>query len=433
MKFALINPNWNFSGSVYFGCREPHLPLEFGYAAALLRRHGHEARLIDGHLFDFSEDQIRACIEEFNPDVVVVTTAPSYLFWRCPPPELRIPQILMRHLRNFPALFVAVGPHGSATPGNVLRKLGVDAVVLGEFEEILSGFSDPDWHTLPSVACLIGEEVRIQGGPATADFFDFPPLIWPDEWIGRHRHHHHRFDAAPSGPGAEIESSRGCPYHCSFCAKENFRGIYRRRSLPRLLRELDALIAQGVEYVYFIDEIFLADPSLLAALAERRIAFGIQTRIDLWSPRMLEALGRAGCKSIEAGIESLSAEGRAALGKPGKLSTAEVTERLIEARRHVPFVQANLIGVPEDSRSQVLQWREELRQQGVWANDPVPLFPYPGSADFRRLFGAPDDNAWSVAHHWYLQQNTALSDLQSEIPLSLADLETAGDFHERSS
>ena len=36
MRVALINPNWDFAGSIYFGCREPHLPLEYGYARALL-------------------------------------------------------------------------------------------------------------------------------------------------------------------------------------------------------------------------------------------------------------------------------------------------------------------------------------------------------------------------------------------------------------
>ena len=36
MKIALVNPRWTFDGSIYFGCREPHLPLEYGYAAALL-------------------------------------------------------------------------------------------------------------------------------------------------------------------------------------------------------------------------------------------------------------------------------------------------------------------------------------------------------------------------------------------------------------
>ena len=36
MRFALINPPWDFEGSIYFGCRERHLPLEFGYSKALL-------------------------------------------------------------------------------------------------------------------------------------------------------------------------------------------------------------------------------------------------------------------------------------------------------------------------------------------------------------------------------------------------------------
>ena len=47
MRVALVNPNWDFTGSIYFGCREPHLPLEFGYAAALLANAGHIAAIID--------------------------------------------------------------------------------------------------------------------------------------------------------------------------------------------------------------------------------------------------------------------------------------------------------------------------------------------------------------------------------------------------
>src|SRR5215468_5216385 len=32
MKFALVNPNWDFKGSTYFGCKEPHVPLELMFA-----------------------------------------------------------------------------------------------------------------------------------------------------------------------------------------------------------------------------------------------------------------------------------------------------------------------------------------------------------------------------------------------------------------
>ena len=97
-----------------------------------------------------------------------------------------------------------------------------------------------------------------------------------------------RFDRAPERPGAELEASRGCPYRCTFCAKESFRDRYRKRPLSTELTELDALIAAGVEYVYFVDEIFLPDEALLLALAERSVEFGVQMRVDLLAK--LEAL-----------------------------------------------------------------------------------------------------------------------------------------------
>src|SRR5207237_6373705 len=83
MKYALVNPRWSFEGSVYFGCREPHLPLEYGYAKALLEREGHEAIVVDGQLDQFPIEEMKARIRRFAPDFLVVTTAPSHLFWRC--------------------------------------------------------------------------------------------------------------------------------------------------------------------------------------------------------------------------------------------------------------------------------------------------------------------------------------------------------------
>jgi B12-binding domain/radical SAM domain protein of rhizo-twelve system len=250
-----------------------------------------------------------------------------------------------------------------------------------------------------------------------------PPLRWPNELVAHHHHHHHRFDATPVGPGAEMETSRGCPYHCTFCAKENFRDAYRRRPLPVILEELDGLLAQGVAYIYFIDEIFLPNRALLEALAERKLRFGVQTRVDLWNRDMLELLGRAGCVSIEAGVESLSTEGRDRLDKKCRISTDTLTERLIFAKRHVAFVQANLIADALDSPEEIAQWRARLQDHGVWANEPVPLFPYPGSPDYRRLWGPLDDRAWERAHAYYLERFAEFSDIQEQRPLPLGALE----------
>ena len=423
MRFALVNPNWSFAGSVYFGCREPHLPLEYGYAKALLEREGHEAALIDGQLCGLSRADIAAQVKGYRPDVTVLTTAPSYLFWRCPPPELRVPQETAADVRAHAGALLAVGPHASSTPRATLRKLQADAVLLGEFEEVLPRLARMPrerWREVPSVFDGLSDEPRV---PHVADMGELPPLRWPDALVAAHRHHHHRFDEPASGPGAEIEGSRGCPYGCSFCAKDNFRNRYRKRPLPAVLDELDALIAQGVGYVYFIDEIFMPDTPLLDALMQRPIKYGVQSRIDLWSPEMLDLLGGSGCVSVEAGVESVSERGRNALSRRCSLSTEEIAERLIRAKRSVTFVQANLIDATGEDPRQVEEWRLRLLENGVWANKPVPMFPFPGSPSYAEKWGTPDDLAWERAHDYYLNAHRELSDIQEQQPLPMGVLE----------
>jgi B12-binding domain/radical SAM domain protein of rhizo-twelve system len=421
-RIALINPNWHFEGSIYFGCRSPHLPLELGISQHALREAGHSTLLLDAHMFDLSLNDIKSELSSFRPDMIVITTAPTYLFWRCAPPELRVPQELTLTLRDLARTLVAVGPHGSTTPRTALRKLGVDLVVMGECEQSLLRLANGE-RNFPGLCFADNHTIQVNGRPQAAGFVDQPALTWPDEMVRRHHHHHHRFEAEPTGPGAEVEASRGCPYNCTFCAKQNFRNAYRRRSASTILAEVDALREQGVEYVYFIDEIFLPNTELLEGLAARGLKFGVQTRIDLWKPSMLELLGRAGCVSIEAGVESLTPEGRAALAKNCRMTTDQLADRLVHARRHVPFVQANLIEMPQDDDPVVQQWRRRMQDAGVWANDPVPLYPYPGSPDYRKLWGEPDDFAWERAHQHYLAMFDQFSDVQEQRPAPLSALE----------
>ncbi len=426
MKVALVNPPWCFEGSIYFGCRDPHLPLEFGYTRALLSRDGHDARIFDAQAAGWNLDELRAHIEDFGPEMTVVTTAPSYLFWRCAPPELRVPRDTIEALRPVAGAIVVVGPHASTTPSATLRKLRPDAVVLGECEEIvlrMASTPSEKWGTLPSIARHVNGETVVTSGPHATEMKSLPALRWEAEEVERHRHHHHRFDIEPTVPGAEVEYSRGCPYHCTFCAKDNFRDRFRKRLLSTVLDEIDALIAQGVGYVYFIDEIFVPDRELLEALEQREIAFGVQMRIDQWSFEMLDLLGRAGCVSIEAGVESITEKGRSLLAKKCKLSTEELTRRLIHAKRSVAFVQANLLEAKTDRPEDVAAWRDRLRNEGVWANEPVPLFPYPGSPSYSQRWGKPDDLAWERAHEHYLAEFDEFSDIQVPRPVPLPELE----------
>lgn len=424
MRVALVNPRWSFDGSIYFGCREPHLPLELGYAAALLEETGHEPLLLDGALMDLDNHQLAERVAYFDAEMTVVTTAPTYLFWRCAQPELRVPRDLFDHLGDLGGTRVAVGPHGSSTPRTALRKLGCDVVVLGESEEALVELASGKARgEIDGLALRREEDVKVTGGPRVVCLSDLPAQRWPRDWLKRHGHHHHRFGTQGAGWGAEVEASRGCPYHCSFCAKIDFRDAYRRRELDIVLAEIDGLIERGVRYIYFVDEIFLPNRSLLEALRERKLEFGVQTRIDLWKPPMLDLLAEAGCVSVEAGIESFTEAGRAMLAKRCRDDTATLVERLVHARRGIPFVQGNLIATAGDDPELAAHWRDALNGAGVWTNDPVPLYPYPSSPDYRRLWGEPDDRAWERAHEHYLRQFSRFSDIQDERPEPLERLE----------
>jgi hypothetical protein len=105
------------------------------------------------------------------------------------------------------------------------------------------------------------------------------------------------------------------------------------------------------------------------------------------------------------------------------MSTEELADRLVYARRSVPFVQANLLEMSGDDAALVGAWRARLQAGGVWANDPVPLYPYPSSPDYRKLWGEPDDLAWERAHEHYLAQFDHFSDIQEERPLPLPQVE----------
>lgn len=432
MRYALLNPAWSFDGSTYFGCRDPHLPLELLSAQQFLERAGHDTLLIDAHMEGSSLESVRERAASFSPDFVVIPTAPSYLFWRCPQPELRIPRAWVHALGDL-GKTVLIGPHGSATPNATLRKTGADVVMRGEPDQTLPELATTDWNQVPGVSWREGERIHTSPGLGNVNMLEIKALSLDRYPLERHTHLHHVFHDLPAGIpgklGGEVEFARGCPWSCSFCNKTLFRNKYRERDVNEVVAEIDAMITRGVGYIYFIDEIFGVGKqvqALLEEIARRPVAIGFQTRIDLWNEESLALLGRAHCISFECGVESVTEEGRDAVRKNCRLSTERITELLLEARRHIPWVQANLIKTIEDDPALVAAFQNTLKQRGVWVSEPVPMFPFPGSPQYVQTFGAPpDDEAWERAHRYYLGlfAERGFSDIQDQTPVPLEELE----------
>ena len=336
-----------------------------------------------------------------------------------------MPQTWFRELDS-KATKVAIGPHSSATPRATLRKLNCDVALRGEPDEVLPRLPSERWADIDGCCWTSPEGDHISQTSAVTDMRQLGALSFQNYNVEQHAHRHHVFQG--HGQGAELEFARGCPWACSFCNKTLFRNKYRERDVDAVLQEVDRLIDRGVTYIYFIDEIFGVGRNvhtLLNQLSQRDITIGLQTRIDLWDEDSLDLLGRAHCISMECGIESITEQGRDELNKNCRLSTERLSELLIYARTRIPWVQANLILTEHDERGNIRRWQEHLKRHGVWVSEPVPMFPFPGTPDYLKMFGPPDDYAWERAHHYYLGtfRNKGYSDIQESAPISLEDLE----------
>ena len=289
--------------------------------------------------------------------MTVVTTAPTYLFWRCAPPELRVPRDFLRRSGGRGGRTVAVGPHGSATPeqhaAQARRRRRGARRVRGGRRACWPRAGDPRARS-PSIAFRDGDADPRHGRPGRGRrFTDLPrpALAGATGWRAttttitastprrrarapRSRRRAAAPTTAPSAPRSISATTTG--------------GATSRRCWRRSM----ALIAQGVEYLYFIDEIFLPQQAAAGGAGRARPSqFGVQTRIDLWKPEMLDLLGAAGCVSIEAGVESLTVGGpRGARQECRHVDRRAGRPADLCARARVPFVQANLIEMADDDR-----------------------------------------------------------------------------------
>lgn len=296
----------------------------------------------------------------------------------------------------------------------------------GEPDQTLPQLASRPWSEIEGCCWRDDSGVHLSPTLGVTDMKKLGALNFDNYNVELHEHRHHVFHG--SGRGAELEFARGCPWACSFCNKTLFRNKFRERDVNAVLQEVDTLISRGVDYIYWIDEIFgVGKPvrQLLQELSSRKITIGLQTRIDLWNEESLDLLGNAHCISMECGIESITDEGRDELNKNCRISTDRIAELLIYARQRVPWVQANLILTEHDNRDQVRNFQENLRRHGVWVSEPVPMFAFPGTPDYMQRFGPPDDYAWERAHQHYLSafRDKGFSDIQDQQPAPIEDLE----------
>jgi anaerobic magnesium-protoporphyrin IX monomethyl ester cyclase len=108
-----------------------------------------------------------------------------------------------------------------------------------------------------------------------------------------------------------MQTSRGCPWSCSFCDIPIFNeGKWRSRSPQHVVDEFKHLQKIGYGSVYFVDDHFLLQPKRIEAICKGindngvTIQWGCEGRVDSVAQHLFPAMAKAHCRTLMFGIES---------------------------------------------------------------------------------------------------------------------------------
>ena len=259
---------------------------------------------------------------------------------------------------------VVGGFHATACPDEALRH--ADAVCVGEAESV--------WPELLADAAAGRLRPRYEAAPAPVF-----PRVCPDRTL---------FAGARYLGLDLVETGRGCPHRCDFCAIAAFhRQRYRRRPVEDIVAELKTLRGRPV---FFVDDNLSADRAGLIDLCARIEPLGLtwisQASIDVARDDELpRRLARAGCAGLLIGFESLRPERLRDMGKPVNRveNYALALDRL--RRAGLAIYGTFVFGYPGDQASDFHAAVAFARREGLFLAAFNHLMPFPGTPLHQRM------------------------------------------------
>jgi anaerobic magnesium-protoporphyrin IX monomethyl ester cyclase len=188
-----------------------------------------------------------------------------------------------------------------------------------------------------------------------------------------------------------LATTRGCPFHCNWCAKPIWGQRYAMHS-PRRAAEDVRFVKRhfGPDHVWFADDIFGLRPAWVVEFArelhalDARVPFTIQTRVDLLTEESVAALAHAGCVEAWIGAESGSQAVLDAMEKGITVEDIAVARaRLRDAGiRASFFIQFGYPGETFDDIVATVRMVRDLLPDDIGVSVSYPL---PGTPFFERV------------------------------------------------
>lgn len=273
----------------------PHLGL--GYIQTALKKAGFGNVIqIDAPGLGLDGEGLRRVLADFEPDLVGVTTTTPGL-----PGALEACQAA----KSVGARVILGGPHTEVYAHENLFHDCIDYVGVGEGITIMPALCEA-LETTGEPDGIPGLVTRtFDGGAAPA--VNLEDVGWPDRTgLPMDRF----FSIMAPRPFATMISSRGCPFKCSFCFKQQVDRKSMYRSPEDVVGEMTYLKQRwGVKEIMFYDDVFTLHRGRVYEICELIRSQGLKvrweapTRVDLVPDKLLTAMAGAGCVRLRFGIE----------------------------------------------------------------------------------------------------------------------------------
>ncbi|GBE57900.1 ribosomal protein S12 methylthiotransferase RimO [bacterium BMS3Abin01] len=182
----------------------------------------------------------------------------------------------------------------------------------------------------------------------------------------------------------KVETSRGCPYRCSFCSTTVFYGPRMRfRPVEEVVKEVRD--AQH-RFVFFTDNNITANKKyakrLFRALEPLGIHWLSQGSIDMADdPELMDLAQRSGCAGMLVGFESLSDENIEGMGKKASNRVAEYEDKIKVFHSYkIGLIGCFVFGFDGDDKSVFKKTVKFIKRNNIDCPQLTVLTPYPGTA-----------------------------------------------------
>jgi len=182
-----------------------------------------------------------------------------------------------------------------------------------------------------------------------------------------------------------IETSRGCPYRCTFCCVHKMFPKMRFRDPESVVNEIKRV---GPRSVFFVDDNFAIDMerskkilSLMLQKLDKIPRWGAQVRASVaGDEEWLRLAKRTRCQFLCIGFESVNADSLKEMYKGQILQEIEEYISLFKKKRMLSTVHGSFIsGFDSDDKLTALKTADWARKQGIRSIQIWVLTPLPGT------------------------------------------------------